>query len=88
MLRIAFDKIAEPFDAILTPAATGVAPEGLAYGGDPIFNSMWTLLHAPCLSMPVMSGERGLPIGLQLVGPRYSDARIIAAARRVLELLV
>ena len=57
MLRIAFDKMAEPFDAVLTPAATGVAPEGLAYAGDPIFNGMWTLLHVPCLSMPVMIGR-------------------------------
>jgi len=87
MLRIAFDRMAEPFDAVLTPAVTGVAPEGLAYAGDPIFNGMWTLLHVPCLSLPVMSGEQGLPIGLQLVGPRFSDARVIAAARRIMQLL-
>jgi Asp-tRNA(Asn)/Glu-tRNA(Gln) amidotransferase A subunit family amidase len=87
MLRIEFDRIAEPFDAVLTPAVTGVAPEGLAYAGDPIFASLWTLLHVPCLSLPVMSGEKGLPIGLQLVGPRYADARVIAAAGRILEVL-
>jgi len=87
MLRIAFDRMAEPFDAVLTPAVTGVAPEGLAYAGDPIFNGMWTLLHVPCLSLPVMSGEQGLPIGLQLVGPRFSDARVLAAARRIMQLL-
>jgi Asp-tRNA(Asn)/Glu-tRNA(Gln) amidotransferase A subunit family amidase len=84
LLRIAFDKAAEPFDAILTPAATGVAPEGLAYAGDPIFNGLWTLLHVPCLSVPVMTGEKGLPIGLQLVGPRFADARVLAAARGLL----
>ena len=87
MLRIAFDQIAEPFDAVLTPAATGVAPEGLAYAGDPIFNGMWTLLHVPCLSVPVMTGEKGLPIGLQLVGPRFKDARLLAAARGLLDAL-
>ena len=87
MLRIAFDKTAEPFDAVLTPAATGVAPEGLHYAGDPIFNGLWTLLHVPCLSLPVMTGEKGLPIGLQLVGPRYADARVIAAGRGILRML-
>jgi Asp-tRNA(Asn)/Glu-tRNA(Gln) amidotransferase A subunit family amidase len=87
MLRIAFDRMAEPFDAVLTPAATGVAPEGIAYAGDPIFNGLWTLLHVPCLSMPVMTGEKGLPIGLQLVGPRYADARVIAAGRGILKRL-
>ena len=87
LLRISFDKVAEPFDAVLTPAATGVAPEGLHYAGDPIFNGMWTLLHVPCLSLPVMTGEKGLPIGLQLVGPRYADARVIAAARGILKSL-
>ena len=58
LLRIAFDKLAEPFDAVLTPAATGIAPEGQHYAGDPIFNGLWTLLHVPCLSLPVMTGER------------------------------
>ena len=87
MLRIAFDRTAEPFDALLTPAATGVAPEGLSFAGDQIFSGMWTLLHVPCLSLPVMTGERGLPIGLQLVGPRYGDARLLAAARRIVNVL-
>ena len=87
MLRITFDRMADPFDAVLTPSAPGIAPEGLAHAGDPIFNGMWTLLHVPCLSLPVMSGDDGLPIGLQLVGPRYADARVLAAARCILEAL-
>ena len=87
LLRIAFDRMAEPFDAVLTLAAPGVAPEGLAQAGDPIFNGMWTLLHVPCLSLPVLTGEHGLPIGLQLVGPRFSDARLLAAAGAIVEML-
>jgi Asp-tRNA(Asn)/Glu-tRNA(Gln) amidotransferase A subunit family amidase len=35
----------------------------------------------------VMTGEKRLPIGLQLVGPRYADARVIAAARSILKML-
>ena len=86
MLRIAFDQAAEPFDAVLTPAATGVAPEGLAHAGDPIFSSLWTLLHAPCITLPVLI-EAGMPMGLQLVGQRYSDGKLLATAAPICEVL-
>ena len=87
MMRIAFDRMTEPYDAVLTPAATSVAPQGLAYAGDPIFNGMWTLLHTPCLSLPVLAGEDGLPLGLQLVGARFSDSRLLAAAYEIVRTL-
>ncbi len=87
MMRIAFDRMTEPYDAVLTPAATSVAPQGLAYAGDPIFNGMWTLLHTPCLSLPVLAGEGGLPLGLQLVGARFSDSRLLAAAHEIVRTL-
>jgi Asp-tRNA(Asn)/Glu-tRNA(Gln) amidotransferase A subunit family amidase len=86
MLRIRFDKVAAPYDAILTPAAPGIAPVGLAYAGDPIFNGMWTLMHAPCITLPVLE-EAGLPMGLQVVGPRYSDGRVLAAASAICAVL-
>jgi len=82
MLRIAFDQAAAAFDAVLTPAATGIAPQGLAHAGDPIFNSLWTLLHAPCIALPVLEQD-GLPMGLQIVGPRYSDSMLLAAAASI-----
>lgn len=78
--RIAFDKLAGGYDALLTPAANGEAPLGLASTGDPIFNGLWTLLHAPCVTVPGLLGPAGLPIGLQLVAPRYRDARLLAVA--------
>ena len=82
MLRIAFDQAAAAFDAVLTPAATGIAPPGLAHAGDPIFNSLWTLLHAPCIALPVLQQD-GLPMGLQIVGPRYSDSLLLATASSI-----
>ncbi len=86
MLRSAFDQAAAAFDAVLTPAATGIAPEGLAHAGDPIFNSLWTLLHAPCIALPVLEQD-GLPMGLQIVGPRYSDGMLLAAAASICDVL-
>lgn len=67
------------FDALLTPSAIGEAP-GLDSTGDPAFNRIWTLLHLPCISLPTGRGERGLPIGIQLVGPARGDARLYQAS--------
>lgn len=67
-------------DVLLTPAAPGEAPRGLGYTGNPVFNRMWTLLGVPCITMPAVWGESGLPIGIQLVGRIGDDAGLIAAA--------
>ena len=69
------------YDAILTPAAPGTAPEGLASTGDPSFCTLWTLTGMPALSLPLMQGTNGLPLGAQLVGPRDGDARLLRTAR-------
>jgi amidase len=71
----------ERFDAILTPAAAGEAPEGLHGPSDLLFQRLWTLLHLPAITLPGMTGPRGLPIGIQLVGPYNGDARLLDAAR-------
>jgi len=69
------------YDAILTPAAIGTAPEGLASTGDPVFCALWTLCGMPAVSLPLMQGANGLPLGVQLVGPRGGDARLLRTAR-------
>jgi Asp-tRNA(Asn)/Glu-tRNA(Gln) amidotransferase A subunit family amidase len=69
-----------PCDAILTPAAPGEAPQGLGYTGNPVFNRMWTLLGVPCVTLPAIWGDSGLPTGIQLVGRIGRDARLMAAA--------
>jgi Asp-tRNA(Asn)/Glu-tRNA(Gln) amidotransferase A subunit family amidase len=79
--RREFDSIAARCDAVLAPAATGEAPKGLLNVGDWIFNGLWTLLHAPCVAIPAVRGELGLPVGIQLVGPRLSDSSLLAVAR-------
>jgi Asp-tRNA(Asn)/Glu-tRNA(Gln) amidotransferase A subunit family amidase len=69
------------YDAILTPAAPGTAPKGLASTGDPAFCTLWTLCGMPAVSLPLMQGTNGLPLGVQLVGPRDGDARLLRTAR-------
>ena len=69
------------YDAILTPAATGAAPKGLSSTGDPVFCTLWTLCGMPAISLPLLQSANGLPLGVQLVGPRDGDARLLRTAR-------
>ena len=78
-VRARLDAFFGPCDAMLVPAAAGEAPPGLGYTGDPVFNRMWTLLGTPCLTLPAVWGDSGLPTGVQLVGRIGDDARLMAA---------
>ena len=81
-----FDELfVERYDAILTLPALGTAPKGLAATGDPVFCVPWTLLGMPALSAPLMRGANGLPLGVQLVGRRGFDARLLRTARWLVE---
>ena len=73
--------LGEEFDAILTPATCGEAPKGLNATGDPAFCSTWTYLGVPAVTIPLMEGANGMPIGVQLIGPRNDDARLLRTAR-------
>lgn len=75
------------FDAWITPATPGEAPVGCESTGLATFNRFWTALHVPCITLPFGSGSSGLPLGIQLVGSRFSDARLLAAAAVVEGLL-
>ena len=55
----------------------GEAPEGLGSTGDPSFNSIWTLAWTPCVTLPAGTGPKGLPLGVQLVGPRFRDEALL-----------
>jgi Asp-tRNA(Asn)/Glu-tRNA(Gln) amidotransferase A subunit family amidase len=83
--RAALNKGLEPlfdrYDAILTPAAPGEAPAGLDSTGNPVFNGLWTLCGVPAVTLPLLSGASGLPVGVQLVGRRGEDARLLRTAR-------
>lgn len=67
-------------DAVITPPATGEAPEGIHTSGDPVFCSIWTLLGTPAITVPIGLGPSGLPLGLQVVGAERADAGVLAAA--------
>lgn len=81
--RPVFDGLfGDRLDVVLTPSAVGEAPLGPSETtGDAVMNSMWTLLHVPCINIPGASGPNRLPVGITLVGPRLGDAQLLAAAK-------
>lgn len=80
----AFEKVFEWHDAILTPATLGEAPAGVGSTGSPMFCTIWTLCGMPAITLPLLQGEKGLPLGVQLVGARGDDARLLRTARWLL----
>jgi Asp-tRNA(Asn)/Glu-tRNA(Gln) amidotransferase A subunit family amidase len=85
-LNNALDGVFDEYDAILTPAALGPAP-AIESTGSPIFCSTWSLLGTPAISLPLLTSEAGLPIGVQLVGRRGNDARLLRTARSLVNTL-
>ena len=86
-LNEALDAVFDEFDAILTPAAPGEAPRGIASTGNPVFCTTWTYLGVPAVTLPLLRSEGGLPIGVQLVGRRGNDARLLRTARWLVKTL-
>ncbi len=68
-------------DAIVTPAAPGEAPEGIKATGSPAFATLWTLTGLPAVSLPLLHGPHGLPVGCQLIASAGDDARLLRLAR-------
>ncbi len=67
-------------DVLVVPSAMGEAPKGLGATGDPVFNRTWSLLHTPCVHVPLTTGQNGMPLGVQVVGRIGDDARTLACA--------
>ncbi len=74
-------------DAWLMPSACGAAPRGLASTGDPVFNRLVTALHLPALNLPVYRNKLRMPLGLQLIGARHQDEKLLATASRLIEIM-
>jgi Asp-tRNA(Asn)/Glu-tRNA(Gln) amidotransferase A subunit family amidase len=85
LLNGALDDVFHEMHAIVTPATTGQAPRGLESTGSPVFCTLWTLCGLPAVTVPVLQGAEGMPLGVQLVGPRGDDARLLQCARWLME---
>ena len=75
-----FNQFFHDYDAILTPSACDEAPKGLKSTGNPIFCTIWTYCGMPCISLPLLKGKSGLPVGVQLVSSLFDDERLFRNA--------
>ena len=81
--RRLLDGVFQGRDALLAPAVNGEAPLGLDYAGDPAFQSLWTMLHVPAITLPTHRGPNGMPVGIQLVSRRGVDDLLLSVAEWV-----
>ncbi len=85
-LNAALDDVFNEYDALITPSAPGEAPLGLPTG-NPAFCSTWTYLGTPAISLPLMATGEGMPLGVQLIGRRGNDARLLRTAHWLVKTL-
>lgn len=77
----ALDGLFENYDALVTAAAPGEAPVGLDWTGNAAFQRIWTLTGLPTLTLPLLQGPNGMPIGVQVIGPKGRDSDLFRASR-------
>ena len=87
VIRDEFARAFESVDVLLTPSTPGIAFKRGELAGDHIamyqqdcFTTPAALAGQPCLSMPC-GFDGGLPLGAQLIGPHFSDARLLGVAQ-------
>ena len=78
--RALLPAVFDGLDVLLVPCVQGEAPPGLASTGDGSLQAIWTALHTPTMTLPTHRGPNDLPVGIQLVAPRYEDERLFACA--------
>jgi Asp-tRNA(Asn)/Glu-tRNA(Gln) amidotransferase A subunit family amidase len=75
-----YSEVFEDYYGVITPATTGVADKGLLSTGSPELSTIWTYMGLPTISLPLLSGENNLPLGVQLIGDKLDDLRFLASA--------
>lgn len=84
-----FNKVFESFDALIGPVTPTPAFKLGENTEDPvkmyladIMTVPASLAGLPAISVPAGTTDAGLPVGVQLIGPRTSDATLLAIARQ------
>lgn len=87
LIKKEFDKAFETYDVILGPAAPTTAPKLGTSLSDPlkmylgdIYTISVNLAGLPGISVPVGMDQKGLPVGMQLIGNAFAEKTLIRAA--------
>tara|TARA_A100001011_G_scaffold157035_1_gene165469 strand:+ start:2217 stop:3548 length:1332 start_codon:yes stop_codon:yes gene_type:complete len=75
-----YKEVFEDYHGVITPSASGVADKGLKSTGSADFQKIWTYLGLPTISLPLLTGENNLPLGVQLIGDKLDDLRFLGTA--------
>ncbi len=75
-----YKEVFEDYHGIITPSSSGVADKGLNSTGSADFQKIWTYLGLPTISLPLLTGENDLPLGVQVVGDKLDDLRFLGTA--------
>ena len=86
--RAGFAAVYEDVDVLIAPSTIGEAPAGIDATGNPLFSRMWTLMHLPSVHLPTGSGPKGLPVGLQVMGPLHADNQMVVDSQWMWDRLV
>jgi len=85
-----FQAAFENCDVILSPTAPTGAFEAGSHGADPVamyledaFTVPVNLAGLPGLSLPGATDERGMPLGIQVIGPQKGDAVVVQVAAMI-----
>jgi Asp-tRNA(Asn)/Glu-tRNA(Gln) amidotransferase A subunit family amidase len=78
-----FENLLQPYDGAITLPAAGPAPRGHETTGNPVFCTIWTYLGVPAFNLPLLTVD-GLPLGVQLIGPRLGEERLFQSAAALL----
>jgi aspartyl-tRNA(Asn)/glutamyl-tRNA(Gln) amidotransferase subunit A len=93
LIKKEFDKAFQKYDCILAPAAPTTAPRIGTSLSSPlqmylsdIYTVAVNLAGLPAVSMPCAMDQKGLPIGMQLIGDCFQENKILRAAAAFEEL--
>ena len=80
-----FEEFFNDYYGILSPCTQGEAPKDLSSTGSPEFCTIWSYLGMPSISLPIFTGSNNLPLGLQLIGQKLDDSRLMKIANWLLK---
>jgi Asp-tRNA(Asn)/Glu-tRNA(Gln) amidotransferase A subunit family amidase len=75
-----YKEVFEDYHGVITPSASGVADKSLKSTGSADFQKIWTYMGLPTISLPLLTGESDLPLGVQLIGNKLDDIRFLSTA--------
>ena len=83
--QVWFSELFNDYDAVIAPATAGEAPRIGSGPDDPVFCRLFALCGLPSLCVPLLEGEAGLPVGVQLAGSARGDDRLLRSARWLID---